>query len=125
MTYVFTSKILIIFEEHFSKIRCIKGHFSFGRNTNGRCPFLLSGIVIIHFDDMQKINPFTYLPNKMSIWSVIERVWGDPHQDKSHRITGCQTAILLNMGGSCSNLQTLLHIQKMEGENTGCERKEF
>ena len=35
MTYLFTSKILIIFEEHFSKIRCIKGHFSFGRNTNG------------------------------------------------------------------------------------------
>ena len=34
--------------------------------------------------------------------SVIERVWGDPHQDKSHRMTGCQTAILLNMGGSCS-----------------------
>ena len=34
--------------------------------------------------------------------SVIERVWGDPHQDKSHRRTGCQTAILLNMGGSCS-----------------------
>jgi len=57
--------------------------------------------------------------------SVIERVWGDPHQDKSHRRTGCQMAILLNMGGSCSNLQTLLHIQKMEGENTGCERKEF
>ena len=55
--------------------------------------------------------------------SVIERVWGDPHQDKSHRRTGCQTALLLNMGGSCSNLQTLLHIQKMEGENTGCERK--
>ena len=40
MTYLFTSKILIIFEEHFSKVRCIKGHFSFGRNTNGRCPFL-------------------------------------------------------------------------------------
>ena len=57
--------------------------------------------------------------------SVIERVWGDPHQDKSHRMTGCQTAILLNMGGSCSNLRTLLHIQKMERENTGCERKEF
>ena len=37
--------------------------------------------------------------------------------------TGCQTAILLNMGGSYSNLQTLLHIQKMEGKNTGCERK--
>ena len=37
------------------------------------------------------------------------------HQDKSHRRTGCQTAILLNLGGSCSNLQTLLHIQKMEG----------
>ena len=34
--------------------------------------------------------------------SVIERVWGDPHQDKSHRMTGCQMAILLNMGGSCS-----------------------
>jgi len=34
--------------------------------------------------------------------SVIERVWGDPHQDKSHRRTGCQMAILLNMGGSCS-----------------------
>ena len=38
---MFTSKILIIFEEHFSKIRCIKGHFSFGRNTNGRCPFFV------------------------------------------------------------------------------------
>ena len=36
--------------------------------------------------------------------SVIERVWGDPHQDKSHRMTGCQMAILLNMGGSCSYL---------------------
>ena len=23
------------------------------------------------------------------------------------------------------NLQTLLHIQKMEGKNTGCERKNF
>ena len=45
-------------------IRCIKGHFSFGRNTNGRCPFLLSGIAIIHFDDMQKTHPFTYQPNK-------------------------------------------------------------
>lgn len=32
----------------------------------------------------------------------IERVWGDPQQDKTHRATGCQTAILLNMGGSCS-----------------------
>ena len=29
------------------------------------------------------------------------------------------------MGGSYSNLQTLLHIQKMEGQNTGCERKIF
>ena len=36
--------------------------------------------------------------------SVIERVWGDSHQDKSHRRTGCQTALLLNMGGSCSYL---------------------
>ena len=34
--------------------------------------------------------------------SVIERVWGDPHQDKTHRRTGCQAAILLNTGGSCS-----------------------
>ena len=25
-------------------------------------------------------------------------------EDKSHRMTGCQTAILLNMGGSCSYL---------------------
>ena len=36
--------------------------------------------------------------------SVIERVWGDPHQDKSHRRTGWQTTLLLNMGGSCSYL---------------------
>ena len=28
--------------------------------------FLLSGIAIIHFGDMQKIHPFTYLPNKIS-----------------------------------------------------------
>ena len=34
--------------------------------------------------------------------SVIERVWGDPHQDKTHRLTGGQMAIPLNMGGSCS-----------------------
>ena len=34
--------------------------------------------------------------------SGIKRVWGDPHQDKTHGATGCQTAILLNMGGSCS-----------------------
>ena len=46
MTYLFTSKMWIIFEEHFSKIRCIKGHFSFGRNTNGRCPFL----VVRHYE---------------------------------------------------------------------------
>ena len=26
--------------------------------------FLLSGIAIVHFDDMQKTYPFTYLPNK-------------------------------------------------------------
>ena len=26
--------------------------------------FGLSGIAIIHFDDMQKTHPFTYLPNK-------------------------------------------------------------
>ena len=36
--------------------------------------------------------------------SVIERVWGDPYKDKSHRWTGCQTAILLNMGGYYSYL---------------------
>ena len=36
--------------------------------------------------------------------SVIERVWGDPHQDKTHRLTGGKMAILLNMGGSCSYL---------------------
>ena len=29
--------------------------------------------------------------------SVIERVWGNPHQDKSHRRTGWQTTLLLNM----------------------------
>ena len=34
--------------------------------------------------------------------SVIERVWGDPHQDKTHRLMGGQMAIPLNMGGSCS-----------------------
>ena len=27
---------------------------------------------------------------------------GDPHQDKTHRLTGDQMAIPLNMGGSCS-----------------------
>ena len=36
--------------------------------------------------------------------SVIERVWGNPHQDKSHRRTGWQTTLLLNMGGSCPYL---------------------
>ena len=36
--------------------------------------------------------------------SVIERVLGNPHQDKSHRRTRSQMAILLNMGGSCSYL---------------------
>ena len=39
---------------------------------------------------------------KTSETSVIERVWGNPHQDKSHRRTGWQTTLLLNMGGSCS-----------------------
>ena len=34
-------------------------------------------------------------------------------------------AILLNMGGSCSNLQTLLHIQKMEGKIQGVREKNF
>ena len=32
------------------------------------------------------------------------RVWGNPHQDKSHRRTGWQTTLLLNMGGSCPYL---------------------
>ena len=36
--------------------------------------------------------------------SVIKGVWEDPHQDKSHRLTGGQMAIPLNMGGSCSYL---------------------
>ena len=46
--------------------------------------------------------------------SVIERVWGDPHQDKSHRMTGCQTAILLNMGGSCSVCVSLYITKRSE-----------
>ena len=29
--------------------------------------FLLSGIAIVHFDDMQKTYPFTYLPNKFQV----------------------------------------------------------
>ena len=28
----------------------------------------------------------------------------NPHQDKTHRLTGSQMAIPLNMGGSCSHL---------------------
>ena len=36
--------------------------------------------------------------------SVMKRVWGDPHQDKTHRLTGDQMAIPLNMGGSYSYL---------------------
>ena len=36
--------------------------------------------------------------------SAIEKVWGDPHQDKTHRLTGGQMAIPLNMGGACSYL---------------------
>ena len=68
--------------------------------------------VIQHRDEVKKttdINGFYgYLQfqfnDSVKKTSVIERVWGDPHQDKSHRRTGCQTAILLNMGGSCSYL---------------------
>ena len=49
------------------------------------------------------VNTFRW-NQQTSVASVIERVWGDPHQDKAHRRTGCQTALLLNMGGSCSYL---------------------
>ena len=50
---------------------------------------------------LDAVNTFRW-NQQTSETSVIERVWGNPHQDKSHRMTGCQTAILLNMGGSCS-----------------------
>ena len=43
----------------------LKKDVSFGKMIH---LFLLSGIAIVHFDDMQKTYPFTYLPNKMSIW---------------------------------------------------------
>ena len=55
--------------------------------------------------------------------SVIERVWEDPHQDKSHRRTGCQTAILLNMGGSCSVCVSLYITKRSEAVLQWGERK--
>ena len=57
--------------------------------------------------------------------SVIERVWGDPHQDKSHRRTGCQMAILLNMGGSCSVCVPLYITKRSEAVLQWGKRKIF
>ena len=57
--------------------------------------------------------------------SVIERVWGDPHQDKSHRMTGCQMAILLNMGGSCSVCVPPLYNETLRACFTVGEKKKY
>ena len=57
--------------------------------------------------------------------SVIERVWGDPHQDKSHRMTGCQMAILLNMGGSCSVCVPLYITKRSEAVLQWGEKKKY
>ena len=46
--------------------------------------------------------------------SVMKRVWGDPHQDKTHRLTGSQMAIPLNMGGSCSVCVSLYITKRSE-----------
>lgn len=37
-------------------------------------------------------------------YRAMEEGMGDPHQDKTHRLTGGQMAIPLNLGGSCSYL---------------------
>ena len=39
---------------------------------------------------------------------------GSPHQDKTHRLTGGQMAIPLNMGGSCSVFVSLYITKRSE-----------
>ena len=57
--------------------------------------------------------------------SVIERVLGNPHQDKSHRRTRCQMAILLNMGGSCSVCVPLYITKRSEAVLQWGEKKKY
>ena len=55
----------------------------------------------------------------------MKRVWGDPHQDKTHRRTGCQAAILLNMGGSCSVCVPLYITKRSEAVLQWGEKKKY
>ena len=57
--------------------------------------------------------------------SVIERVWGDPHQDKTHRLTEGQMAIPLNMGGSCSVCVPLYITKRSEAVLQWGEQKKY
>ena len=49
---------------------------------------------------------------------------GDPHQDKTHRLTGGQMAIPLNLGGSCSYLYPLYN-ETLRGCFTVGEKKKY
>ena len=55
--------------------------------------------------------------------SVMKGGWGDPHQDKTHRLTGGQMAIPLNMGGSCSYLFSSIYRNAQRLFYSGGKRK--